>query len=144
MHTRRVFVSISAVTKEYQFAALDGHRGDTYETLHNVELILHTSLTILSIEITFTMIHALIHDATVLHTLILFRKGLEAHIFNIPHHGSGGDEDTHSCGASQIHSQSRRSKSGDSLSKRFVFATRVKEFHVIGPYFTDVLRCFTV
>ncbi len=68
MHTRIVFVSISAVTKEYHFASLDGHWGDTYEALHNVQLVPQTSLTILSIEIIFTMIHALIQDATVLDT----------------------------------------------------------------------------
>ena len=144
MHTRIVFVSISAVTKEYHFATLDGHWGDTYETLHNVELILQTGLTILSIELIFTMIHALKHVARVLDTLFLFLKGLEVIILNIPHHVFGWDEDTHSCGASQFHCHSRSSKPGDSLSKCFVFATRVKEIHVIGPYVTDVLRSFTV
>ena len=144
MHTPIVFVSISAVAQEYHFSTLDGHWGHTYETVHEVELFLQIGLTKLSIERLRMMIQALEHVARVFDKLNIFLKGLEVIILNIPHHVFGWDEDTHSCGASQFHCQSRSSKPGDSLSKCFVFATRVKEIHVIGPYVTDVLRSFTV
>jgi hypothetical protein len=77
MHTRIAFVSFAAVTKEYHFSAFDGHTGDTYETLHNVELILQTGLTILRIELLFTMIQALKHVARVVDKLFIFLKGLK-------------------------------------------------------------------
>ncbi len=133
MHTPIVFVSISAVAKEYHFSTLDGHWGHTYETVHEVELFLQTGLTILSIERLRMMIHALKHVARVVDKLFIFLKGLEVIILNIPHHVFGWDEDTHSCGASQFHCQTLSSKPGDSLSKCFGFATRVKELHVLGP-----------
>jgi hypothetical protein len=146
MHTPIVFVSISAVAQEYHFSTLDsdGQWGDTYETVHEVELFLQTGRTILRIELLRTMIHALKHVARVVDKLYIFLKGLEVIILNVPHHVFGWDEDADSCGASQFHCQTLSSKPGDSLSKFFVFAKRVKEIHVLGPYVTDVLRSFTV
>ena len=142
MHTPIVFVSISAVAQEYHFSTLDGHWGHTYETVHQVELVLQTGLTILSIERLRMMIHALKHVARVVDKLYIFLKAREVIILNIPHHEFGWDEDADSCGASQCHCQTLSSKPGDSLSKCFGFATRVKELHVLGPYVTDVLRSF--
>jgi hypothetical protein len=144
MHTPIVFVSISAVAQEYHFSTLDGHWGHTYETVHEVELFLQIGLTKLSIERLRMMIQALEHLARVFDKLNIFLKGKEVIILNIPHQEFGWDEDADSCGASQCHCQTLSSKPGDSLSKCFGFATRVKELHVLGPYVTDVLRSFRI
>ncbi len=144
MHTPIVTVNVTAVTEEHHFAALDRHGCDTYEALHNLQLVIHTHSSIIGIEVTISMIHALVHNSTVLHTLHLLLKGTKFLKINMLHYRFCGYENIHSCGASQLHLQARSSQPGDSHTKRLSFATTVKEFQVLRPYFTYVLRCFTV
>ena len=119
MHTPIVFVSISAVAQENHFSTLDGHWGNTYETVHEVEFFLQLGLSKLSIERLWMMIHALEHLARVVGKLYIILKAREVIILNVPHKEFGWDEDADSSGASQCHCQTLSSKPGDSLSKCF-------------------------
>jgi hypothetical protein len=114
------------------------------DTRHNIQLVLRTHISIISIEVAFSMIQAIIQNATLLYTCLLLLNSVEFLNFNMPHKRFRGYQNPSSCSTSQLHLHSRSSKPGDRLTKGFSFATTLKEFHVIGPYFTDVLRSFTV
>jgi hypothetical protein len=125
MHTRTVLVSVTAVTEEHHFATLDRHGRDTNETLHYLQLLLDTRLSIISFEFTILMMHALIHNSTVLHTLHLLLKCLECLKIKLQHHRFGGNENTDMAErASFIFKPA--AKPGDCLTKRLFFATTVK------------------
>jgi hypothetical protein len=86
-HRLIVTVSVTAITlaEEHHFAALDRHGRDMYETRHNIQLVLHTHISIIGIEVAISMIQAIILNATLLHICLLLLIGVEFLHFDMPH-----------------------------------------------------------
>jgi hypothetical protein len=83
MLTCTVLVIDTAGTEEHHFATLDRHRCDTYETLHNLQLVLHSHISIIAIEVSILVIQAIIQNPTV---RLLLLKDYEFLKIDMPHH----------------------------------------------------------